>query len=1106
MALEQAGISLEAQGFSDYIKKLDAIDKRQRAVFETQFKDTGKSYDQVTAAAKKYEAELKRLTTTEEKAAKQAEALAAAQQRQAGKAQVGSGVKSVFSGDVTGGVRDIAGGIKAIGPTAAVATAGIAALTVGAVAAGAAIVAIGAGAVSLANQTDQATKQISASLGITAVQAADRYGEALRNIYADNPKAQFEQIAEAIALTERALDLDTAGIEQVASDALKISQVFGKDVQKTIGATEQLVEQFGLTGQQATDLLTFGLQNIPAEDLIDSISEYSNQFAQAGFSADEFFSILSTGAAGGVLGTDKAGDAVKEFQIRFLEGNKTLKDSFATLGLSFDDLTTQVSSGQLNVADVFGQVIDRIKEVDLSVASNRAAVAGLGTQFEDLGAAAFAALDLDAIGFADVAGSADKLDEQFNNLGDAFTSIKRSFLLAFEPIGKLLLDLASSAVPLIKSAFESIRPGLESFSQGTVGLVNTLQERFGPAVESVRESIGQIFTSLSAVSKAFDTGGASVDVFGAILSGVVAVIDLVANGISEIADVVQFLQPYLTSAGQTFQQVFALAKAGAAAFGSIFGDVVTTAIASLGTLGKAFLKFIELDFKGALSELGDIEIFDIGASLDKAGQAATDSLRNSLAAGEPVEIPIEVDTTALPSPPEMTAPFDAQSGAIGDSIGSLEAYKGALAQAADLQRSFAQQAEDDALKLARANEDIARNQARDVAKLQESQARDRDKLLKDQAKQLDDFEADRRKQITDAENEIREAKRQAAEQQKRDQDKLNRELAQAQERFNLSQLQSRRRFDLQESRLRAEGDILGLKELREDFALSQQEEKENFDLSKKEQIDNAQETQKEQTKDLENKLSELKSNLETQRAELLASFDEQLIAQQQAQAEAQAEQQRGFEEAAAERAIQLAREEEDRRISQAQQLEDLGRSLSEQKGVTAEGAAGIAGELEKVFGIEGVADSIMTGFEDKTEADFKNLFKNLQEQFNTLVLKTPKVETPSLPSSATPGPGVGTQPGRLGGEQEFAEGGIVQGPLGSPQRIIAHAGETVLPTHKSSFQMAAPIIPSQNLNVKMAGGFNVSGDGAANDQILQAAMTEMTDSFRIAIQRLARRN
>jgi hypothetical protein len=95
-----------------------------------------------------------------------------------------------------------------------------------------------------------------------------------------------------------------------------------------------------------------------------------------------------------------------------------------------------------------------------------------------------------------------------------------------------------------------------------------------------------------------------------------------------------------------------------------------------------------------------------------------------------------------------------------------------------------------------------------------------------------------------------------------------------------------------------------------------------------------------------------------------------------------------------------------------------------------------------------------------------------------------------------------------GGIPAFQKGGIVDGPgpIGSPQIVQAHKGETFIPTHQQSFTMAAPVIPSQSLDVSMSGGFNITGDGQANDEILQAASQEMTENFKIAIRRLARRN
>jgi hypothetical protein len=553
----------------------------------------------------------------------------------------------------------------------------------------------------------------------------------------------------------------------------------------------------------------------------------------------------------------------------------------------------------------------------------------------------------------------------------------------------------------------------------------------------------------------------------------------------------------LSQASRTAQQFFAFLGAGITGFGTIVQGVfkqVSDSIVGTISRGKQLLAG-DIGLKDFLFE-PSAEIKTFSQILDEAGENAIIRFKEIASTIEGVSFDEE----------KIVTPLEKQNDAIEEAKINLEAYQSALRQAEQLQLSFARAAEDSALKLARANEDIARKQAQSVAKLQERQAKDRDKLLKNQAKRLDDFEANRRKQISKAEADISKARKEAAEQQKRDQQKLQRELQQAQERFNLSRLQSERRFSLSESRLRAEGDIIALKELREDFALQKQEEKENFDLSKKEQVTSGKEQQKEQSRDLESRVKELKSNLEDQRAELLASFDEQLRAQQEAQIEARAEQQRGFEEAAAERQIQLAREEEDRRISQARQLEDLGRSLAEQEGVTAEGSAAIANELEKVFGIDGTASNIMTGFTEKTESEFTDLFADLEK-----IVSDAKIEPEPIPipiGTTRQAVGSGGFGGRIGGLSEFGDGGVVTGPgpVGSPQPIMAHVGETVLPTHQQSFTMAAPIIPSQNLDVNMSGGFNISGGEQAGEAAVQAAVVEMTETMQVALRRLARRN
>jgi hypothetical protein len=453
--------------------------------------------------------------------------------------------------------------------------------------------------------------------------------------------------------------------------------------------------------------------------------------------------------------------------------------------------------------------------------------------------------------------------------------------------------------------------------------------------------------------------------------------------------------------------------------------------------------------------------------------------------------------------------FLAQGAAQDQLTKSVKGFSNALKQAENLQRSFGRAAEDTAIRRARAAEDVARSQQKAVSDLESRQAKDRDKLLGDQIKQLEKFDADRQKQIKQAEADVAKERKKARDQRRRDEKKLFQDLERERERFNLSQLQSERRFSLSERRLRAEGDILALQQLREDRELERQEEKENFDLGQKDQKQSGLEQIREQEKVSNERINELKASLEDQRAELLKSFDEQVEAQRQAQLEAQELQRQRFAEDAVNRQIALQREEEDRQLSQQRQLEDLGRSFAEQEGVTVEGTTAIANQLEKVFGIDGTADSIISGFTAKTENEFTDLFNNLEKTIvdsdiaDKAFAKVKEIEETAIQLGPISAGGFG---GRIGGIPEFQEGGIVPGPVGAPVPAIVHAGETILPTHQSSFTMTAPVIPSQTLMVQ--GGINVqgSGFGQANDQIVREAMIEVTESFNIAIERLARRN
>ncbi len=441
---------------------------------------------------------------------------------------------------------------------------------------------------------------------------------------------------------------------------------------------------------------------------------------------------------------------------------------------------------------------------------------------------------------------------------------------------------------------------------------------------------------------------------------------------------------------------------------------------------------------------------------------------------------------------------------VEENIEALKAYEQALKSAEQLQLSFARSAEDSALKLARANEDIARKQGRQVNRLQEKQSKDREKILDDQIKERENFEKDGLKEVANAEKEVAKERAKADESRLKSQKKLQDKLRQQEDRFNLSQLQGSRRFALAERRLRAEGDILALQELREDRELTLQEEKENFNQQQNQTNKSGKEQINEQEKVSNDRINEVKDRIEQERAELLAGFDAELSDFQQQQIAERANLQARFAEQAEDRKIALERQEEDRRISQARQLEDLGRSLAEQEGVTKEGSEKVALALEEVFGIDGTASNIMSGFTAKTESEFRDLFDNLNE------IVTSEGDILDLSNVGLPSAGPGRNRRSSAGLPSFEHGGEVggPGPIGSPQLVVAHKGERFLGANQSQqdFAMTAPVTPAQVVDVNMSGGFNITGDGQGNEEVIQAATVEMVENFRIAIDRLARRN
>lgn len=80
-----------------------------------------------------------------------------------------------------------------------------------------------------------------------------------------------------------------------------MADVFGADVSESVRGTNALMEGFGLSAQEASDLMAAGMQRglNYTDELGDNLSEYSVRWGEAGMSASQYFSLLEAGTANG---------------------------------------------------------------------------------------------------------------------------------------------------------------------------------------------------------------------------------------------------------------------------------------------------------------------------------------------------------------------------------------------------------------------------------------------------------------------------------------------------------------------------------------------------------------------------------------------------------------------------------------------------------------------------------------------------------------------------------------------------------------------------------------------------------------------------------------
>lgn len=403
-----------------------------------------------------------------------------------------------------------------------------------AIVAGAAVAAIGKAAVdatkylkNLGTDYAKATNDIAATTGLMG-EELEGLKDSMKEVYKANLGESMEDVAGGVSAVYRNTKLVGDELTEVTKAAYMLSDAFGYDIEESSRAAKAMMTNFGISGEEAMGLIAAGAQNGLdfSGEMIDSINEYSVQFAKLGFSADDMFQIFQQGADSGAWNLDKVGDAIKEFSIRSIDGSKTTVNAFTDLGLNADEMMAKFAQGGNEAEYAFKIVTDKLLSMKDEVARDAAGVALFGTQWEDLGVEAVKAMS-NAQNAAYDANDALKGIEnvKYKDLDSAMEGIKRKVEVALLP-----------AAESVSNAFLEITPKIEEFVERAEPYIADLAEKIGPLINAAWEL----------AEKGIGFLGKNIDKIIPVVTGLVGAL-VAFKGAMTIANAINSVQKALTA-------------------------------------------------------------------------------------------------------------------------------------------------------------------------------------------------------------------------------------------------------------------------------------------------------------------------------------------------------------------------------------------------------------------------------------------------------------------------------------------------------------------------------------------------------------------------------
>lgn len=458
------------------------------------------------------------------------------------------------------------------------------------------IVGIGAafgGGILSVNSYSKALNDLAAKNGIAA-EKMNEFGNVIKEVYGDNFGESFEDVSNSISEVNKNLKLQGDELKNTTELAIGFRDTFGYEVNESVRASKALMDNFGVSSEEAFNLMVQGEQQglDYSGELIDNISEYSVQFKKLGLSAEDMFNVFQNGTANGAWNLDKIGDAIKEFSIRAIDGSNTTIDGFTKLGFNADEMGKKFAKGGDTAKEAFNQVVKAIGSIQDPVKQSVVGVDLFGTMWEDLGPKVVTKLADMSNGFDKTNSSAQKLNQiKYNSFGEAIEGIKNSF------ISNVALPLGDSVLPMLNDFSNWFQnegvPKVNAFSSMIQNNMPLIKSIISTTFGVISKAIGFVINNFNWLAPVAGTALTAILAFKTV-NGVVSKINSTVTAVKNLKQGFIDIKENATTAGTAIKSFGTKALSGAKAAGQLAIDLGKMAINFSKTAVQAGISAINL--------------------------------------------------------------------------------------------------------------------------------------------------------------------------------------------------------------------------------------------------------------------------------------------------------------------------------------------------------------------------------------------------------------------------------------------------------------------------------------------------------------------------------